>query len=46
LKSPLAKREQRRLKTSVTQIYRLLDQKNYRKSVDELLRLLRMPDAM
>ena len=30
----------RRLGTSATQLYRLLDQTNYRKSVDQLLRLL------
>ena len=39
--SPLSKREiVRRLGTSATQFYRLLDQTNYRKSVDQLLRLL------
>jgi hypothetical protein len=39
--SPLSKREiVRRLGTSATQLYRLLDQTNYRKSVDQLLRLL------
>lgn len=44
--SPLSKRElARRLKTSLTQIYRLLDQKNYRKSVDQVLRLLRVLDC-
>jgi hypothetical protein len=44
--SPLSKRElARRLKTSLTQVYRLLDQKNYRKSVDEVLRLLRALDC-
>ncbi|MBS0149453.1 MAG: hypothetical protein JSR31_00830 [Nitrospira sp.] len=40
-KSPLSKREiVRRLRTSATQLYRLLDQTNYRKSVDQLLSLL------
>jgi hypothetical protein len=44
--SPLAKREIiRRLKTSPTQLYRLLDQTNYRKSVDQLLRLLQVLDC-
>ena len=39
--SPLSKREiVRRLGTSATQFYRLLDQTNYRKSVDQLLSLL------
>ena len=39
--SPLSKREIiRRLHTSPTQFYRLLDQTNYRKSVDQLLSLL------
>ena len=39
--SPLSKREIiRRLGTSATQLYRLLDQTNYRKSVDQLLSLL------
>jgi hypothetical protein len=39
----LAKREViRRLGTSPTQLYRLLDQTNYRKSVDQLLRLLQV----
>lgn len=39
--SPLSKREIiRRLGTSATQLYRLLDQQNYRKSVDQLLALL------
>ena len=37
----LAKREIiRRLGTSPTQLYRLLDQTNYRKSVDQMLRLV------
>ena len=39
--SPLAKREIiRRLGTSAAQFYRLLDQTNYRKTVDQLLKLL------
>ena len=39
--SPLSKREiVRRLRTSAAQLHRLLDQKNYRKSVDKLLSLL------
>jgi hypothetical protein len=39
--SPLSKREIiRRLRTSATQFYRLLDQTNYRKSVDQILLLL------
>ena len=39
--SPLSKREiVRRLGTSATQFYRLLDQTNYRKSIDQLLLLL------
>ena len=42
----LAKREIiRRLGTSPTQLYRLLDQTNYRKSVDQLLRLLQVLDC-
>jgi hypothetical protein len=41
--SPLSKREIiRRLGTSASQFYRLLDQKNYRKSVDQLLSLLQV----
>ncbi len=44
--SPLSKREIiRRLGTSATQLYRLLDQTNYRKSVDQLLRLLHVLDC-
>lgn len=44
--SSLAKREIiRRLGTSATQFYRLLDQTNYRKSVDQLLSLLRVLDC-
>ena len=39
-KSPLSKREIiRRLGTSAAQLYRLLDQTNYRKSVDRMLAL-------
>lgn len=41
--SPLSRREiVRRLGTSATQLYRLLDQTNYRKSVDQLVALLRV----
>jgi len=41
--SPLSKREIiRRLGTSAAQLYRLLDQTNYRKSVDKLLKLFRV----
>ncbi len=41
--SPLSKREIiRRLGTSATQLYRLLDQTNYSKSVDQMLSLLRV----
>jgi Cro/C1-type HTH DNA-binding domain len=44
--SPLSKRELiRRLGTSATQFYRLLDQTNYRKSVDQLLSLLHVLDC-
>jgi hypothetical protein len=44
--SPLSKREIiRRLGTSATQFYRLLDQTNYRKSVDQLLSLLHILDC-
>ncbi len=44
--SPLSKREIiRRLGTSATQLYRLLDQTNYRKSVDQLLSLLHVLDC-
>ncbi|MCC7123937.1 MAG: helix-turn-helix transcriptional regulator [Acidobacteria bacterium] len=44
--SPLSKREVvRRLGTSATQLYRLLDQTNYRKSVDQLLALLQVLDC-
>lgn len=45
-KSPLSTREIiRRLRTSATQLYRLLDQTNYRKSVDQLLSLLHVLDC-
>ena len=41
--SPLSRREiVRRLGTSAAQLYRLLDQTNYRKSVDQLVTLLRV----
>ena len=41
--SPLSKREIiRRLGTSAAQLYRLLDQTNYRKSIDQLLALLQV----
>jgi hypothetical protein len=44
--SPLSKREIiRRLGTSATQFYRLLDQTNYRKSLDQLLSLLQILDC-
>ena len=44
--SALSKRELiRRLGTSATQFYRLLDQTNYRKSVDQLLSLLHVLDC-
>jgi Cro/C1-type HTH DNA-binding domain len=44
--SSLSKREMiRRLGTSATQFYRLLDQTNYRKSVDQLLSLLHVLDC-
>jgi len=44
--SPLAKREiVRRLGTSATQLYRLLDQTNYEKSVDQLVSLLQILDC-
>jgi hypothetical protein len=42
----LSKREIcRRLGTSATQLYRLLDQTNYGKSIDQVLRLLRALDC-
>lgn len=45
-KSALSKREIiRRLGTSATQFYRLLDQKNYQTSVDQLLSLLHVLDC-
>jgi len=44
--SPLSKREIiRRLGTSATQLYRLLDQTNYRKTIDRLLSLLHVLDC-
>lgn len=44
--SPLSRREiVRRLSTSATQFYRLLDQTNYKKSVDQLLSLLGILDC-
>jgi hypothetical protein len=44
--SALAKREiTRRLGTSATQLYRLLDQRNYEKSVDQLVSLLQVLDC-
>jgi hypothetical protein len=44
--SPLSKREiVRRLGTSAAQLYRLLDQTNYRKSVDQLLAMLQVLDC-
>ena len=44
--SGLSKREIiRRLDTSATQFYRLLDQTNYRKSIDQLLSLLHVLDC-
>jgi hypothetical protein len=44
--SPLSKRELiRRLGTSPAQFYRLLDQTNYRKSLDQLLALLAVLDC-
>ena len=45
-RSTVSKREIiRRLRTSATQFYRLLDQKNYQKSVDQLLSLLHVLDC-
>ena len=45
-KSALSKREIiRRLGTSATQFYRLLDQKNYQTSVDQILSLLHVLDC-
>ena len=44
--SGLSKREiTRRLGTSAAQFYRLLDQTNYRKSVDQVLNLLHVLDC-
>ena len=44
--SSLSKREIiRRLGTSATQFYRLMDQTNYRKSIDQLLSLLNVLDC-
>lgn len=44
--SPLAKREViRRMGTSASQFYRLLDQTNYRKSIDQMLALLQVLDC-
>jgi len=44
--SPLSKREIiRRLGTSATQFYRLLDQTNYGKSIDQMLSLLQVLDC-
>jgi hypothetical protein len=44
--NPLSKREIiRRLGTSATQFYRLLDQTNYSKSVDQLVSLLQVLDC-
>jgi hypothetical protein len=41
--SPLSKREIiRRLGTSATQLYRLLDQTNYKKSLDQLVSLFQL----
>jgi len=46
LASSLPKREIiRRLRTSATQFYRLMDQTNYRKSVDQLVSLLQILDC-
>jgi hypothetical protein len=45
-RSQLSKRELiRRLGTSATQFYRLLDQTNYRKSIDQMMRLLHVLDC-
>lgn len=42
-KSPLSRREIiRRLRTSPAQLYRLLDQTNYRKSIDSMIALLQV----
>jgi len=45
-KSPLSKRELiRRLNTSPAQFYRILDEENYRKSIDQVLGLLAVLDC-
>lgn len=45
-KSPLSKRELiRRLDTSATQFYRILDQTNYKKSIDQVMALLHVLDC-
>jgi hypothetical protein len=45
-RTPLPKREiVRRLGTSASQLYRLLDQTNYRKSIDQMIVLLRALDC-
>jgi hypothetical protein len=45
-RSPLSRREIiRRLGTSPSQLYRLLDQTNYKKSVDQMLNLLHVLDC-
>ena len=45
-KSPLSKRELiRRLNTSPAQLYRILDEENYRKSIDQVLGLLAVLDC-
>ena len=44
--SPLSKRELiRRLGTSPAQFYRLLDQRNYKKSIDQVMKLLHVLDC-
>ena len=44
--SDLSKREiSRRLGTSATQLYRLLDEENYRKSIDQVFKLLSILDC-
>lgn len=45
-RSPLSRREIiRKLRTSPAQLYRILDQTNYRKSVDQVLALLHVLDC-
>jgi len=45
-RSPLSKRELiRRLNTSPAQLYRILDEENYRKSIDQVLGLLAVLDC-